>query len=101
MPDKTAFVVIADFTIKPGCEDAFMALARDDARASVADEPGCQAFDAVIPDDAPDHVILYEVYDDRDAFEAHLRQPHYAPFRDGVPALTEGPPAVRFCRRVA
>jgi quinol monooxygenase YgiN len=42
-----AFVVIAEFVVKPDCIDAFLALARDDASHSVADEPGCRQFDVV------------------------------------------------------
>ncbi len=98
---KTAFVVIAEFTLKPGCLDAFLAIASDDARDSVAYEPGCQQFDAVQPENEPDRIVLYEVYDDRAAFEAHLQAAHYFPFRDGVPALTVGDPKVRFCTRMA
>ena len=98
--DKTAFVVIAEFAIRPGCLDDFLALARQDARDSVANEPGCRQFDAVQPQDAPDQVVLYEVYDDRAAFETHLQSAHYFPFRDGVPALITGEPKVRFCTRM-
>ena len=97
---KAAFVVIAEFTIKPGCLDAFLAIARQDAHDSVANEPGCQQFDAVHVEEGPDQIVLYEVYDDRAAFDAHLQAPHYAPFRDGVPALTVGAPTVRFCTRM-
>ena len=97
---KTAFVVIATFNVNPGAMSEFLAIAQADARDSVANEPGCQHFDAVIPEDAPDHLVLYEVYDDRAAFERHLEQPHYAPFRDAVPRLTTGEPVVRFCVRV-
>ena len=97
---KTAFVVIAEFTIRPGCMGAFLDIARADAQGSVANEPGCQQFDAVQPEGSPETVVLYEVYDDRAAFEAHLQAPHYFPFRDGAPALTVGEPRVRFCTRV-
>ena len=98
---RTAFVVIAEFTLKPGCLDDFLALARQDARDSVAYEPGCQQFDAVQPEGATDTIVLYEVYDDRAAFDAHLGSAHYFPFRDGVPALIAGEPKVRFCTRMA
>ena len=97
---KNAFVVIATFTVKPGAMDEFLPIAQADARDSVANEPGCQHFDAVIPADAPDHLVLYEVYDDRAAFDRHIEQPHYFPFRDAVPRLTVGEPVVRFCTRV-
>jgi quinol monooxygenase YgiN len=94
-------VIIAEFTIKPGCIDAFLELTRQDARGSVANEAGCQQFDALLPETASDQVVLYEVYDDRAAFEVHLQSAHYLPFRDGVPALTIGEPKVRFCTRLA
>ena len=98
---RTAFVVIAEFTIKPGCLDDFLALARQDAGDSVANEAACQQFDAVQPEGAADQVVLYEVYDDRAGFDTHLQSAHYFPFRDGVPALTVGEPKVRFCTRLA
>jgi quinol monooxygenase YgiN len=40
-----AFVVIPEFVVKPDCLDAFLALARNDASHSLADEPGCRQFD--------------------------------------------------------
>ena len=47
-----AFVVIAEFRVKPDAMEAFLAAAADDARHSVADEPGCRQFDVVLIHDA-------------------------------------------------
>jgi quinol monooxygenase YgiN len=80
-----AFVVIPEFVVKPDCMDAFLALALDDASLSVADEPGCRQFDVVQMEGAPHHVLFYEVYDSRAAFEAHLQTPQLARFREGSP----------------
>ena len=96
---RSAFVVIPEFLVKPECIDAFMALAQDDASHSVADEPGCQQFDVVQVEGAPHQVFFYEVYDDRAAFEAHLRTPHLARFRAGFPALIQEERPVRFATR--
>jgi quinol monooxygenase YgiN len=93
------FVVIAEFTVKPGAMPAFLALAHDDAHSSVAHEPGCLAFDVAVAQDDPDAVVFYEVYDDRDAFDAHLQTPHLARFRAGFPALIVAERAVRFLER--
>ncbi|GJD48244.1 (4S)-4-hydroxy-5-phosphonooxypentane-2,3-dione isomerase [Methylobacterium crusticola] len=93
-----AFVVIAEFKLKEGARAAFLELARDDAAHSVADEPGCRQFDVTVAEDDPDRIVLYEVYDDRAAFEAHLETPHLARFRAGFPALAE-PLPVRFLSR--
>lgn len=81
------FVVIADFTIKPGMREAFVEVAKVDAAASVANEPGCRRFDVNTPRDGGDRVVLYEIYDDEAAFKAHLETPHLAAFRDGIAEL--------------
>ena len=77
-----------EFVVKPDCIDAFLALAQDDASHSLADEPGCRQFDVVQMEGAPHHVLFYEVYDSRAAFDAHLQTPH-GPVREGFPALAE------------
>nr|WP_157080584.1 putative quinol monooxygenase [Methylobacterium variabile] len=102
MPNPNAsrpFVVVAEFRVKPGALDAFLDLAHDDARSSVAHEPGCRAFDVAVSESDPQTVVFYEVYDDRAAFDAHLETPHLARFRDGFPALIEEERPVRFLGR--
>ncbi len=94
-----AFVVIAEFTATDGSLDALVRIASADAAGSVT-EPGCRQFDVSTPVELPNVVILYEVYDDRTAFEAHQKTPHYATFRADVAGVTAGDPVVRFCTRV-
>ena len=93
-----AFVVIAEFEIREGALDAFLAAARDDARHSVHDEPGCRQFDVVVPDGPTSTVLFYEVYDDRAAFDRHLQTPHLQRFRDAILALIVAERPVRFAR---
>lgn len=93
------FVVIAEFQVKPDAMAAFLAAALDDARHSVADEPGCRQFDVVRPEGAGDRVLFYEVYDSRAAFDAHLETPHLARFRDAFPSLIVEERPVRFGAR--
>ena len=48
--------------------------------ASVNDEPGCRQFD-VTQDPVDDaSVFLYEIYDDEDAFKAHVASSHFKLF---------------------
>ena len=96
---SAAFVVIPEFLVKPDCIDAFLALAHDDAGHSLADEPGCRQFDVVQIEGAPHHILFYEVYDSRAAFDAHLQTPHLARFREGFPALVAEEHPVRFASR--
>ena len=72
--------VLVDFQLKPGTRDAFRRLIDDNARESVATEPGCLRFDVLEPDDKPDGVLLYEVYANGAAFQTHLASRHYSVF---------------------
>ena len=71
---------IVDFEINLEQIDAFLPLMRENASASARDEPGCRQFDVCYDPDHPGHVFLYEVYDDRTAFDAHLSTPHFKSF---------------------
>ncbi len=80
------FVIVAEFEVKPEALERFLELAKVDARQSVANEPGCHQFDVTV-DRAAARVLLYEVYDDEAAFDAHLKTPHLASFRAGIEPL--------------
>ena len=83
----SSFVIVVDFKIKPGEMKAFRGLIDDNAKASVRDEPGCQRFDVLANRKDADRVLLYEIYDDRAAFDAHLKTPHFAVFNTASAAL--------------
>lgn len=70
--------------IQPERRDAFLASMLDDARGSVADEPGCFRFDVLQDSNDPNTIYLYEVYRDQAAFEAHGKAPHFTRWRDTV-----------------
>jgi autoinducer 2-degrading protein len=74
------YVILVDFLLKPGSKAEFRRAIDANAQASCATEPGCSQFDVVEPRDDPDRIILYEIYDDRAAFEEHLKTPHLAAF---------------------
>lgn len=95
MANADAFAVIAEFEVKPACMAAFLALAHDDAHHSVNSEPGCRRFD-VVRLDGTDHVLFYELYDDRRAFDLHLETPHLKRFQAGFPELVVRELPVRF-----
>jgi quinol monooxygenase YgiN len=76
----SGYVVLVDFRLEVGKRAAFRELVDANARASVRDEPGCRRFDVVEPVGVKDGVLLYEIYDNRAAFEAHLRTEHFARF---------------------
>lgn len=94
-----ALVILVEFSVPSAQKVEFLELCAFDSSSSVRDEPGCLQFDALTTDDAPELVILYEVYADKAAFDAHLATPHYATFAAGVKALGLAEPKVRFLTR--
>jgi len=74
------YVILVDFLLKPGSKTEFRRAIDANARASCRDERGCSRFDVVEPRDDDDRILLYEIYDDRAAFEEHLKTPHLAAF---------------------
>lgn len=84
------FVIMVDFTVKPGAMAAFRALVDANARASCRNEAGCRRFDVLAPSGEDTRAVLYEIYDDRAAFDAHRNSPHYAAFnRDSAAYVAE------------
>jgi autoinducer 2-degrading protein len=81
------FVVIAEFAVGPEQKREFLDVCVYDHERSTTDEPGCRQFDVIVSDEAPEAVILYEVYDDKAAFDAHMATPHFAVFMDAVKRL--------------
>ena len=56
--------------IKPENVDAFMQKVIENGKAARS-EPGCRQFDVLVDPDDKTKVMLFEVYDDQKAFEAH------------------------------
>jgi (4S)-4-hydroxy-5-phosphonooxypentane-2,3-dione isomerase len=81
------YVVIVDFQIKPERVAEFMPLMVENARASRETEPGCRQFDVCVDPADKTRVFLYELYDDRAAFDAHLATAHFKRFDAAVGAM--------------
>lgn len=96
---EQAFVVVAEFVVKPGCMDAFMTHALDDASHSLSEEADCLQFDVLRLPDQPDAVVFYEVYRSQQAFDAHLCTPHVARFRAILTQLVQSERPVRMLAR--
>lgn len=74
------FTILVRFRIADGQMQAFLPLMIENAEASRRDEPGCERFDVVQPQGDRDTILLYEIYTDRAAFDAHCASPHFKHF---------------------
>ncbi|MBA2590227.1 MAG: antibiotic biosynthesis monooxygenase [Alphaproteobacteria bacterium] len=77
-----SYVVTVDFGTAPENFERFKVMMAENAKASVANEAGCQQFNVYELATTPNHLFLYEVYDDEAAFQQHLAAAHYKHFKD-------------------
>lgn len=81
------FVLVVHLNIKPESVDAFMKQLFENAR-NARKEPGCKQFDVLVDPNERTKVLLYEVYNDEKAFEAHQQTPHFKKYlAEAVPLL--------------
>jgi quinol monooxygenase YgiN len=85
-------VLLVELRIRAERVDDFRAAIQDNARASLEHELGCRRFDVCEDPADVQRFVLYELYDDEAAVQAHLRSPHFlamdAATRDWVLAKT-------------
>jgi quinol monooxygenase YgiN len=81
------FVLSVDLRIKPENVESFTAKAIENA-ADSRKEPGCRQFDVLVDPKDRTRVLLYEVYADDKAFDAHQQTAHFKKYvAEAVPLL--------------
>ena len=81
------FVLVVNIRIKPENVERWMKMALDNAREA-RKEPGCRQFDVLYDPKDKTKVMLYEIYTDDKAFEAHQQTPHFKKYlAEAVPLL--------------
>jgi autoinducer 2-degrading protein len=96
---RARYAITVRFALRKGEEERFLALIKENASASVRDEPGCLVFDVLTPLNSPagePHVLLYEVYENRAALDAHVATPHYKAFDAASRDLVVGKEVLEF-----
>ena len=81
------FVLQVNIGIKAENVSAFMQKALENAKEAKK-EKGCRHFDVLVDPADKTRVMLYEIYDDERAFEAHQQTPHFKKYlAEAVPLL--------------
>jgi autoinducer 2-degrading protein len=82
-----SLILAVNIRIKPEDIDAFMAMVLANAREA-RKEPGCRQFEVLVDPADRTKVMLFEIYDDEKAFEAHQQAPHFKNYlAQAVPLL--------------
>jgi quinol monooxygenase YgiN len=75
------YVQVAEIEIDPGLLDAYRAAVQEQIDAAIRKEPGVLVLYAVAEKDNPTRVKVFEIYRDRDAYEAHLASDHFKKYK--------------------
>jgi quinol monooxygenase YgiN len=81
-PISGEFVLVVELEIDPAQIDKFKAAIKENGETAVRVEPGCKSFNAVFEKENPTLVRLFEVYENADAFRAHLETPHFKKYAE-------------------
>src|SRR5947209_11999561 len=68
----TKLAVIATMKVAPGTRDESVRQLVAHGERCRAGEPGTLVFEVLVPHEQADTILLYEVYENEDAFKAHL-----------------------------
>ena len=74
------YTVLVEFLSKPGQASLFDDEIMKQAANSLDLEPDCLVFDVCRDPANENRFVLYEVYRDQNAFQAHLESRHFAAF---------------------
>jgi len=78
------FAITVDFEIKSEFVNKFRNRVLQQAKDSLNNEEKCLIFDVCFDEKKTNKVFLYEIYQDKDAFDYHLKSDHYLSFDEDV-----------------
>ena len=84
MQAQKAFAVIVEFMVDHRYIDDFIGKTLNQSSNSLEMEPKCHRFDVCQNEENINRVFLYELYEDKLAFEEHLNSTHYLRYHDQV-----------------
>jgi (4S)-4-hydroxy-5-phosphonooxypentane-2,3-dione isomerase len=73
----TQAILLVEFLIHRAHVADFDTAIRANAQASLRTEVGCRQFDVCTDPANPQRFVLYEIYDNEAAVQAHLQAPHF------------------------
>jgi quinol monooxygenase YgiN len=82
--DKNLVVRIAKLKIDSIQLESYKAALKEHAEAAVKVEPGVITLYAVYEKNNPTRVTVFEIYANTDAYEFHLKTPHFLKYKTGT-----------------
>ena len=85
---KNEYIITVEFQVHSmEMMESFIRHVTQNAGDSLKFEPGCLRFDVLVPYDSETSIFLYEIYENKDAFELHLLSKHFEVFDRSIKKL--------------
>ncbi len=81
MAVKDMMIRIAEIEIVPNYLEEYKAILKEESEASVRLEPGVISIYPMYQKDTPTQIRILEIYADRQAYESHLKTPHFLKYK--------------------
>ncbi|MEI9909593.1 MAG: putative quinol monooxygenase, partial [Bacteroidota bacterium] len=78
------YIRIAKLTIDSIKMESYKAALKEHAEAAVRMEPGVIILYAVYEKEHPTHISVFEIYADEDAYQLHIKTPHFLKYKATV-----------------
>ncbi len=83
------FVRIAEIEIIPEYLDEYLSILSEESRASVELEPGVISIFPMNESKNPTLIRILEIYQNREAYEAHLETPHFKHYKSSTKKMVK------------
>lgn len=82
--EKAQMVRLSKLVIDDSQLETYRALLTEEVNESMRLEPGVRSLYAVSEKDRPTHFTILEIYEDRAAYEAHIKSAHFLKYKTGT-----------------
>ncbi|MDO6708194.1 putative quinol monooxygenase [Photobacterium sp. 1_MG-2023] len=89
------FCIVVKNVVKNGFQDQYLAIMKENAKASVETEAGCLTFDVLVSQNDDHCFYLYEIYTSEAALAEHKQTSHYLDSRRRLEGLIEEQSVIR------
>jgi 4-carboxymuconolactone decarboxylase len=81
---QNTFIHVARLVIDPGKLEDYKSALKEHAAKAVKLEPGVITLYAVYEKQRPTHVTVFEIYASEEAYQSHLKAPHFLKYKTTV-----------------
>ena len=79
---KNMMIRISEIEIDSSYLEAYKSILKEESRASVRLEPGVISIYPMYQKESPTQVRILEIYANREAYESHLKTPHFQTYKN-------------------